>query len=149
MNSKEHPGSNQVVKWKRETWPNKTLNPMLNSGLRGLHGHGHFYLGLHGGDNPNYLPHLMFQQLVLNTRTNTSSGRLVAKRFRWCLFVFIILRIDNWRGQSKRDVHTDTHTRVHFSEFLLTDAHVAHSGHFSTFTVQVWIDKSFNQVIRL
>ena len=42
---------------------------MLNSGHLGLHGHGHFHQGLHGGilrhrrhgDNPNNLPHLKSQ----------------------------------------------------------------------------------------
>ena len=53
---------------------------MLNSDHRGLHGHGHFHQGLHcgilhlrrHGENPNKLPHLMFQQLVLNTTKNRS-----------------------------------------------------------------------------
>ena len=79
MDTKEHPEHNQVVPWKRETGPNKPQNPMLNSGHRGLHGHGRFHRGLHGGilrrrrhgDNPNLPPHLMSQRLVLNTNERT------------------------------------------------------------------------------
>ena len=65
----ERLGYEQIVQWKRETRANNRQNPMLNSGLRCLHGLGHFHQGLHGGilrrrkhgDQHHNLPHLMSQ----------------------------------------------------------------------------------------
>ena len=78
------------------------------------------------GDNHHNLPHLMSQQLVLNKRKNTSSGRPVAA--------------------------TDTHSRAHFFSaavvVFLRHTHLTHCAHFSTFTVQGRIEKSCHQVIR-
>ena len=81
--------------------------PMLNSGHRGLHGHGHFHQGLRcgvhrhrrHGDNPNNLPHLMSQQLILTANERTiSSGRPCCETTQVVFFFFfVILRIDSRR----------------------------------------------------
>ena len=46
-------------------------------------------------------------------------------------------------------VYTDTHSQAYFfSEISLSDTHVTHSAHFSTFTHQGRIERSFHQTIR-
>ena len=87
------------------TWPDSPQCPMLNSEHRGIHGHGPLHQGSgilrhrKHGDNPNNPPpHLMSQQLVLNTRRNTSSGRFVARRIRWCRCSFD--HSSNWQSES-------------------------------------------------
>ena len=81
--TKEHPEYNQVAQWKWKTWPKKPQSPLLNSGHRCPHGYGHFHQGFPGGilhhrrhgDSPNNLPHLMSQQLALNTNERTPAHR--------------------------------------------------------------------------
>ena len=106
---------------------------MLNSGHRCPHGHGHFHQGFHvgilhhrrHGDDPNNLPHLVSQRDALNTNKRTPAHRELLRRDSEsavpCEIMFVII--------------LRTPARI-VSAFLHSDAHVTHSAHLSTSTVQ-------------
>ena len=129
---------------------------MLNSGHRGLHGHGHLHQGPHGGilhhrhgDNLKNLP----------TTSDVPTTRLEHKEEHKQAQCYLLLRHKSdsvfftsvdliiREGQSERELCTDTLSRS-FSAFQLSDAHVTQFAHFSTFTVQGRSEKSFQQVTR-
>ena len=118
---------------KRKIWPNKPQKPMLNSGHRGLLGHGHFHQGLRGGIlrhrrhrvNPNDQPHLMSQQLVLNTYERTPAQGGVWRNGSDSFSFFFNLRLDNRRVTIRKgDARGYKLSRTLFSALLHSDAHV-------------------------
>ena len=130
---------------KRKIWPNKLQKSMMNSGHRGLLGHGHLHQGLRGGFlrhrrhrvNPNDQPHLMSQQLVLNTYEWTPAQgdlwRNGSDSFFFFQF-FLNLWLDNRRVTIRTgDVRGYNLSRTLFSALLHSDAHVTYSAHWSDF----------------
>ena len=144
---------------KRRTWPDNPQFPMLNCDHRGLQWHGHLHRGLHGG----LLRHRKRGDTITITYVWCPSIRLEHKeehkhRATSCCdtsqivkicFSVIILRLDGRRVTIRTEVYTDTRSHAHFvSVPALRWWQVTHSVHFSTFTVQGRIEKSFHQVIR-
>ena len=126
--------TNKVYSGKEKTWSDNSQNPILNSGNRGLHGHSHFQ-GLRGanlrhhkhGDNNNQ-PHL---------NPSNSSGTQERRQAQGDLLL-----------RNKSDS-----SELYLFFFELTggahsEAREAHFAHFSFFTVQGRIEKSFHRVIR-
>ena len=128
---------------------------MLNSGHRGLHGHGHLDRGLHGGilrhcrdgDNPHNLPHLISQQLVLNTkeyhllRNDSDSVDCFFESFcEWTI----------GERQYERVMYTGTHTHSRaLFHCSFSQTHKWRTPHTTVrLGFKVASEKSFHQVIR-
>ena len=125
------------------TWPLNPQYPVLHSGHRALHGHGHLQ-GFHGGilqhckigDKHMNLPHLMSQHSFWTQGRTQAQGDLLLRRKSDGAECFFIsgLTIGDWQFEWR--VYTHTLPRALFSAFFCFQTHLDALRTLSAFTVQ-------------